>query len=375
MADKHDSRRDASQSARGSASLLLECRRRCVELEADLSALRQIMEFSRSVAGDLDKSHLLDSIMKAAVRLTGAERGFLVLAEPDGAFQIEASYGYDESSQVGEHVRYSRTVVKNAIENRESVLTTDASEDERFAEAKSVQIGALRAVMAVPIPGIDGPPIGAVYVDHTMQSGCFDQRTLLLLQGLSHQVAAAIRTAQLHEAVMREDELCRAATTDPLTRIPNRRWLFERAVEDLSFAERHGTPLSIVMLDIDYFKKINDTYGHQGGDYVLMTLAGMLLEAKRQEDMVCRYGGEEFLVMLRGTAAPDALAFCERLRVLIEDREFGFGGTAIRMTVSMGVADHRVGDTLDSLIGRADKALYVAKNAGRNRVVIEEPAE
>jgi len=371
-APRSDSQRTV---AKGSAKLLLDCRKRCTELEAEVGALRQIMELSRGVAGDLDKSRLLDNIMRAAVRLTGAERGFLVLTEADGSFQIEASHEYDESKQGGEYVKYSRTVVKNAIENVRPVLTTDASEDERFADAKSVQTGSLRAVMAVPIPGIDGPPIGAVYVDHTMQSGCFNQRTLHLLEGLSHQVAATIRTAQLHEAVMREEELYRAATTDALTRIPNRRRLFERAADELSFAARHGIPLSVVMVDIDYFKQINDTFGHQAGDYVLMTLAGMIFEAKRQEDLICRYGGEEFLAMLRGTNAADALSFCERLRQETEDREFGFGDTTIRVTVSMGIAEFRASDSLESLVERADKALYVAKNTGRNRVVVDQSGE
>jgi diguanylate cyclase (GGDEF)-like protein len=373
--EKRESTRSTSSGAKGAAKLLLECRKRCQHLEDEVKALQRITEVAGLIAGDLDLDRILDKILDAAVQLTGAERGYLVLQEPDGSLTTRASHQFDTSDVEDTLVAFSKTVVLEAINTGAAVLSTDASEDERFAQAKSVQATNLRAVMAAPIPGVEGKAIGAVYVDDPLYSGRFTRRAMRLLEGLAHQVASAIRTAQLHVAIMREEELYRAATTDPLTRIPNRRWFFERAEDELSFSCRHRIPVSAVMLDIDYFKAVNDTHGHQAGDYVLMTLAGRLWNAKRQEDLLCRYGGEEFLIILRGTVQEDALAFCERFRAETEAAAFGFGGTTINVTVSMGVAALGRGDSLEHLVARADRALYKAKETGRNKVVADASAE
>ena len=174
------------------------------------------------------------------------------------------------------------------------------------------------------------------------------------------------------EEIAREEELFKAATTDPLTRIPNRRWFTERATDEIEFSRRHQRPLCVVMLDVDHFKKINDTYGHPIGDLVLSALAGVLHEQKRTEDLLCRYGGEEFILLLRETQLPQAEVFCNRLRTAVESFAFRWGEVKVLVTVSMGVAAYRTDDALESLIRRADEALYGAKQNGRNRVYCEK---
>jgi diguanylate cyclase (GGDEF)-like protein len=169
-----------------------------------------------------------------------------------------------------------------------------------------------------------------------------------------------------------EEELFKAAVTDPLTGIPNRRWFMDRAVDELATAVRHALPLAAVFIDIDHFKQINDTYGHQAGDHVLREIASVLDNGRREEDLLCRYGGEEFVLVLRHSSAEGAANFCERARAAVEERAFTFDGKQIPVTISVGATSVRSDDDLESLLGRADAMLYRAKEGGRNRVVLDE---
>jgi two-component system cell cycle response regulator len=159
--------------------------------------------------------------------------------------------------------------------------------------------------------------------------------------------------------------------TDELTGLPNRRYLNRRLREELTMARRFKTPLSCVMVDVDHFKKFNDTLGHQAGDTVLQSLAKLLCTDKRDYDVVGRYGGEEFLLLLPQVDGPGALALAERLREKVEEASLAPSGTPQRVNISLGVATFN-GDDLneEDLIRQADEALYEAKAAGRNRSVM-----
>jgi diguanylate cyclase (GGDEF)-like protein len=159
--------------------------------------------------------------------------------------------------------------------------------------------------------------------------------------------------------------------TDPLTGLFNRRHLRERMDIEMSKARRHSRSLSALMADIDHFKSINDTYGHDAGDRVLVQVARTITESCRKEDIVARFGGEEFVVILPDSAATAALECAERIRKSIEHS--AFEGIRCPVTASLGATCFVASDTEDSLIKRADTALYQAKTAGRNRVVLHEP--
>jgi diguanylate cyclase (GGDEF)-like protein len=178
-------------------------------------------------------------------------------------------------------------------------------------------------------------------------------------------------THKAEEEIRIEEEMFREATTDSLTGLPNRRWFFEQAGTALAHAKRHGPPLSLLVLDLDHFKRVNDTYGHAAGDAVLVETAALVREVKRQDDLLCRYGGEEFLLILQGTSRPNAVTFAERLRERLAAHAVRTGRGTLRVTASIGVAELRKDDTLESLFKRADKALYRAKEGGRNRVACE----
>jgi diguanylate cyclase (GGDEF)-like protein/PAS domain S-box-containing protein len=169
-----------------------------------------------------------------------------------------------------------------------------------------------------------------------------------------------------------EEKLRRLATTDTLTKLPNRRHFLECLESDLNQAKRYKRPFSLIMLDIDHFKSVNDTYGHDSGDKVLETFAQICLETVRQTDTPGRIGGEEFAVVLPETDNKAAVILAKRLRKNIESATIGLpGGEEISITASIGVVSLTENDdSSDSLIKNADQALYEAKRKGRNRVEI-----
>ncbi|MDI5934238.1 GGDEF domain-containing protein [Halomonas kalidii] len=171
----------------------------------------------------------------------------------------------------------------------------------------------------------------------------------------------------ISEQVAEEARLRRLSDTDDLTGLANRRKLIDRLDEEISLSNRHATPLSLMMLDLDHFKSINDTWGHLQGDQVLRDLGELCRDTLREEDLVARLGGEEFALLLPLTPIRHCQALAQRLCERIAAHDFGLGPGNV--TVSIGVAEHRIGEARDTLIARADQSLYAAKNGGRNRVM------
>ena len=171
-------------------------------------------------------------------------------------------------------------------------------------------------------------------------------------------------------------QMYESALRDGLTKIFNKKYFLDRLESEFAYAVRHRTPLSLVMFDIDLFKKINDTHGHLAGDYALSTLSKVVSDTIRQEDVFARYGGEEFAVICRGIDLGGALAFGERIRRCVDGQAFVYNGIDIKVTVSVGVAAvPEVGmKEPQELVGAADDALYQAKRQGRNRVISGAPA-
>jgi two-component system cell cycle response regulator len=173
---------------------------------------------------------------------------------------------------------------------------------------------------------------------------------------------------QLEEQYQRS--IYESATRDGLTRIFNKKYFLDTLRKEFAYCLRHRVPLSLVMFDVDHFKKINDTYGHQAGDYVLTRIAQRVGDTVRVEDLFARYGGEEFALMLRESAEDQALICAERCRKAVDGSEFTFSGVPIKVTISLGIATLSDSDFAqpEDLIAAADKYLYRAKKAGRNRI-------
>jgi diguanylate cyclase (GGDEF)-like protein len=187
---------------------------------------------------------------------------------------------------------------------------------------------------------------------------------------LAFALADRIRHLQQEKDAAKERETLfkSLSQTDPLTGLFNQRVLTERLAAELDQARIHHGPLSVIMMDLDHFKDYNDRYGHPEGDQVLKALAGVIRTSIRDTDCPCRYGGEEFTVILPGTRAEHAAAVAERIRRSLADQVFEpTPGREEHVTVSLGVTEHRPDDTAPNLIARADQALYQAKTDGRNR--------
>jgi diguanylate cyclase len=170
------------------------------------------------------------------------------------------------------------------------------------------------------------------------------------------------------------DDVRRESLLDPLTKIANRKSFDEGLAAAIAHASANGTPLCLVLLDIDHFKRFNDTYGHQTGDQVLRLVAMTLKSNVKGKDLVARYGGEEFVAVLPATDLEGAKSVAENIRKAIQAKELFKRSTNERLgriTESVGVAQFRAADTAASLIERADRCLYAAKNAGRNRMICE----
>lgn len=177
--------------------------------------------------------------------------------------------------------------------------------------------------------------------------------------------------AQLAEIQALQEKLSEEALRDSLTGLYNRRYLEETLARELLRAGREERPLSLVMMDIDHFKRLNDTYGHQAGDLVLKELGAMLREHIRGEDIACRFGGEEFVAILPGASLETAVERAEAWRRAFQAMRLPFEGQCLQSTLSLGIASFpKQGATGDELLFQADSALYMAKRAGRNRVKV-----
>ena len=195
---------------------------------------------------------------------------------------------------------------------------------------------------------------------------------------LEARVKSLLRIKALQEELAKANEsLLRMSQVDGLTGVDNRRHIEERLTEMFDHAARLNEPLAVVMCDVDHFKSVNDTHGHQAGDAVLRQVADVLRHTAREIDRVGRYGGEEFLVLLPGANLQDAVAFAERVRQAIADREFAYDGGSVRRTLSAGTSawPHPEIRHQEALVKAADEALYVAKESGRNRVVAYQSSE
>jgi diguanylate cyclase (GGDEF)-like protein len=184
------------------------------------------------------------------------------------------------------------------------------------------------------------------------------------LRSANAQLERRVEEVHALQAMLQEQ-----AIRDPLSGLYNRRYLDETLDRELARALREGYPVSIVMCDIDHFKTLNDTYGHQAGDEVIRSLSRFMREQARASDILCRYGGEEFLLVLPGMSPDNAIERIDAWRKKFSEQRVIFGPFELAATLSMGISSYPAhGETPELLIAAADQALYLAKRKGRNRI-------
>jgi two-component system cell cycle response regulator len=190
---------------------------------------------------------------------------------------------------------------------------------------------------------------------------------------LGPRVSFRFSSATAHEERVLK-QLYESSVRDPLTGAFNRHYFSSQLSSEVAYAARHDTPLSVILLDIDFFKKVNDTHGHLGGDAALVHLTNVFAKGLRTEDLLSRYGGEEFVILLRGISVERAAAVADRLRVSLESQPVVHGDTRFNVTASFGCASLTCcqGAAPDVLLETADRRLYRAKESGRNRVIASD---
>ena len=268
----------------------------------------------------------------------------------------------------------------HAILQDDIMIVTDATCDDRFVDNPHVTSeNGIRFYAGVPLVTGDGLPLGALCVlDVVPRSLSGDQIDALIL--LAQQVIAKMELRRRNlvlEAQIAENELSQArleqandelralSLTDALTSLPNRRWFDESLEQEFAHALRYGTELSVIVIDVDNFKQLNDRFGHADGDRALQTVARLLRDNVRSCDLPARYGGEEFVVLMPSCDCGDACQIAERVRSAIA----ASAHAPWKVTVSVGVASFYRGVTASGLLECADQALYRAKRGGKNRVV------
>jgi diguanylate cyclase (GGDEF)-like protein len=307
------------------------------------SSLRRIGE---SFASNLDRDALLEIVVRTAVEGVEAEGGRVCL-------RPGADEPLEERARAGDLTGLADAI--HAAE--EEVLVSGAAADVRINELHA---------LAHPLHGANGTGEVHGLVSVARRSSDFDEAERELFGYLAAQAAVSIENVGLHETVQRQ------AVTDELTGLYNHRRFQEAMDAEAERAKRFGQDMGLVMLDIDNFKQVNDTYGHQQGDVVLAEVARIVRESSREIDAPARYGGEELAVVLPGTDIEGAYNLAERMRHGIEDLAFPLadGRGELRVTASLGVASMpRSATDPRELLARADAALYEAKRSGKNKVV------
>ena len=280
-----------------------------------------------------------------------------LVAEEGGVFTLEGVVGCEEAEINTECCSfYAKCPVRGSIRNRTATITAN-HECRMFPRT-------MRSQLSLPFT-LDGSSTLALLAV-AAQPGAFGLISPVVTNTLVGHVQTSLGAAQKYDRIRRE------VVTDPLTNLYNRRFFERRAEEEVTRSLRHQLPLSLLMIDVDHFKDVNDAYGHQTGDKVLQTVATHLYDSVRKTDICGRYGGEEFVLLLPNTPGRNAVHLADRLRGTLSDIIYtGLGiPSDTTITVSGGVATcPRDATTLESLIASADEALYQAKNHGRDRIV------
>lgn len=241
--------------------------------------------------------------------------------------------------------------------HKKPVLIPDVRKDPRF-KVVDQQKRTMVSMISAPLM-VKRRVIGVVSLTTREESQTFTQHELELVVLLSAHISLALENNRLYEI----------SVMDGLTNVYNRRYLEQRLSEEVAYSRRYGKPLTVGLLDIDFFKRLNDTYGHQAGDFVLKRVSALLSSALREYDVVARYGGEEFAIILPTTPKGKGASIAERLRCSVGETEFLFKDKSIQTTLSCGVACFpEDGETAEALVAAADRALYAAKARGRNQV-------
>jgi diguanylate cyclase (GGDEF)-like protein len=319
--------------------------------------LNLLIQMSNLINSTTDLNEVVKCAIEGSIRLLEAEAGSLLFLEKEAEelFFSEA-VGEKRDAVKGIKLKKGQGVAGWVAEKGKPLIVHDAASDPRFFDGVDrMSQFVTRNIICVPVRTRERI-LGSIEVINK-KSGSFNSDDLSILTALANQVAIALENARLYEE----------SIADSLTGLYHHRFLELRLEEELARSKRYKRPLSLVMIDIDDFKRVNDEKGHLMGDRVLMAVASILKRVTRAEDVVARYGGDEFSIIMPRTSRDSMRSVVERLKVEVE--KINFSGIRITVSIGIGYFDGKEAEfDCRDLIRRADEALYLVKRSGRNRV-------
>jgi len=330
----------------------------------DLDTLAAVSE---SLGSKLELDHRLVTMAEKIKEIIPYDHCFIFLVEAgERNAELKVVRGFSDDRLAGQTIPLHEGFLSLLVKRRKPIMKVDLHERQRgngvFPRDTGIR---LRPASFMGLPMIVQDRVIGIFAITSQKPGAFDQRHLEFLRMLCSQAAVSIADAKLH------DEVNRLATTDGLTGVANHRRFQERLNDEFERQARESGRFTLVMIDVDHFKKINDRFGHPAGDRVLNQIAGVLVKTVRKIDVVARYGGEEFGVILLNSGAKESFQLAERIRKAVEGLSPMINGEPLKITISLGMAVYP-DDAPDrqTLIERADQALYAAKNGGRNQTCV-----
>ena len=323
--------------------------------------LEQVLNIDQKISSILDINHLVDFVIKRAVDILDAEKCSLMLIDEDtDELIIRGSLGIDSKIIKKNRIRIGDPLAGRVAKHGKPILINDIEHNQIFTRRNRSHYKT-KSFLIVPIV-VHGKIIGVVNVTeknpHSLGTKIFTEVDLKILCTIVRQAAIAIENANYFR------ELTHLSISDPLTGLFNHRYFIRALDREINRIDRYPKPLCLNMIDIDDFKKYNDDFGHLDGDLLLKTFSGVLNKACRKVDFVCRYAGDEFVVILPETDMNNALIVAKKMQVLLKQIK-----SKRPVSISIGIAKHAKNMTRRDLILKADQALYQAKSEGKNRFV------
>jgi diguanylate cyclase (GGDEF)-like protein len=332
------------------------------DMRAQLKNIHAVQEVGNLLVSTLDLDTVLSLIVRGIRDVTGAEVCSIMLWDESGeSLVIRAAEGIPKRIVREARVKRGENIAGWVAQEGRPLLIRNLDEDPRFVGTAGSRYRS-KSLLSVPLKA-RGQVLGVINVNNSTSTRIFTEEDQELLMLFANHAAIALENSRLYR------ELEKLAITDGLTGLANHRAFQERLVREMSRAQRFLQEISLLIIDIDHFKSINDKHGHQVGDVVLHTVAQMLQDQLRKMDFVARYGGEEFAIIMPQTRKAESVRIAERLRERVARERFVKADPDRSVTISIGVSEYP-SDAIEAsvLVEMADRALYVSKENGRNRV-------
>ncbi len=325
--------------------------------------VQALFGMTRLINSGMPQRELLSKLSEHTAQMMNADScSIFLFEEGTNMLLTHGSHGLSAQEEAGATFAKGQGVAGWVAQNGTPALIDDVEKDPRYLNIPAQNL-AIKSLLCIPM-SVREQVLGVMTVTSS-RPAAFGREDEELLTFLGTSIVRDLENARLYQL----------AITDSLTKVFNRQYLLHRLPDEIERFKRYGDPFSIVLFDVDHFKRLNDMHGHHAGDAVLRALAEGVREDLRESDALVRYGGEEFLVLLPKADITAATRIAERIRADVAARHFRYLNIDLRITVSLGVGQYESIETESSFVHRVDLALYEAKSKGRNRVVVATAAE